>query len=97
MPNRFVVNRAGMNRIVKTLGGPAAMCAAARGKSWAEANAPVRTGEYKRSFEVVPGPVGKDGRDGALLANTAGHAWAVEAGNGAKHTLRRAVDAIEHG
>lgn len=96
MASRFKVNTAGMNRIVRTLGRPAAIRAAERGKSWAEANSPVLTGEYKASFEVEPAKVGKDGRDGARLVNTSDHAFAVEAGRGAKHVLRRAVDAIEN-
>lgn len=97
MSKQFKVNSAGMNQIIRTQGQPAAMRAAQRGKSWAEANAPVRTGEYKRSFEVQEAEVGSDKRKGARLVNTSGHAWAVEVGNGAKHILKRSVDAIENG
>lgn len=96
MASKFKVNRAGMARITRTLGRPAAVRAAERGKSWAEANSPVLTGEYKNSFVVQPANVGKDGRQGARLVNTSGHAADVEWGRGAKHVLKRSVDAIEN-
>lgn len=92
-------NPSGMKRIVRTLGGPAARAGAERGKAWAQANAPVRTGQYRASFRVEGADVraGGETRKGARLVNTSDHARWVEYGNGAKHILRRSIDHIERG
>jgi hypothetical protein len=68
-----------------------------RGADWCRDNAPVLTGEYRDSFVVLPADVDLNGdkRAGAILTNTSDHAWAVEWGQGAQHTLARSVDAIE--
>lgn len=99
MANHFRVNRAGMSRITRTMGGDACESAAQRGLRWAQAHAPVETGEYRRSFEVESAEVTVSGqrRKGARLVNTSDHAWAVEWGTGGKHILARAADEIERG
>lgn len=99
MASRFKVNKAGMRKITRTMGGAACQAGAERGKKWAEANSPVRTGEYQGSFEVVPADVTVAGetRKGARLVNTSDHAKWVEWGRGAKHVLARSVDVIEKG
>jgi hypothetical protein len=68
------------------------VAAAERGKTYAESISPVRTGEYRRSFLVVP-VMAKD-RSGAKLINTSGHATAVEWILGFR-VLGRTVDYIE--
>lgn len=93
----FKVNNSGMKQITRTMGRDATMAAAEKGARWARQNAPVRTGEYRDSFRVVPAMVKVSGelRQGAKLVNTSDHAWHVEWGYGAKHVLQRAIDVIE--
>lgn len=71
--------------------------AAERGKAAAEASAPVRSGEYRRSFEIRDS-TGWDGRAGVDLVNTSGHAAAVEFGvhgRAGRHVLGSVIDLIE--
>lgn len=109
MSRYFVPNRSFIDRLARTPEIGAAMQAAAdRGRTWAEQNAPTRTGKYARSFTVEPMVVTVAGkrRNGAALVNTATrtqggsdypYAWAVEWGQDGKHVLQRSVDVIEKG
>lgn len=64
------------------------IAAAEKLKTIAEGRSPRETGEYSRSFKVVP--IAKNVpfrgkpriRSGARLVNTSDHAWIVEYGNG---------------
>ncbi|MGO1562603.1 MAG: HK97 gp10 family phage protein [Actinomycetaceae bacterium] len=93
----YRMNNRGFRDLAQDSGiGDAMIDAAERGKAWAEANSPVKTGRYKESFEVVkadvPGGHNNEQRAGAELRNTAPHAHMVE---GRHQILRRATNIIE--
>lgn len=93
----FRKDSAGMAKITRTMGREACVQAANRGLTFARANAPVRTGDYKASLHVEAAPVTVAGqtRMGAKLVADSDHGQWVEWGRGASHVLARAVDAIE--
>jgi hypothetical protein len=74
----------------------ACVSAATKGQGFAQSISPVESGEYRRSFRVVPLSVaGRRGdRAGAKLVNVSGHAAAVEWRLGLR-VLGRTVDYIE--
>lgn len=91
----YTPDRKGLREIGKSAAMSNAMVDATRpGQRWAEDNAPVDSGEYRDSFEVVPAEVDVAGeaRAGAKLVNTSGHALAVE---GRDRIMQQAVNQIE--
>ena len=76
----------------------AALDAAEAGATFARSIAPVDTGEYAASFEVVPAVVDspQGPRHGAVLVNTAAHAIYVDGVDGYR-VMARTLDAIEGG
>lgn len=97
---RVEPNHAGRDRMLRSEPvEEACMFAAETAAVFATSIAPVRTGQYRNSFEVEGAAVmvGSKTRAGARLVNRASYAWAVERGRGAHHVLSRTAAFVEGG